>query len=54
VLRHDDEKCSWTDTYYAAKDEMETIYQRYGLEMVDHFAQDGLASLLSQKIDKWD
>lgn len=54
VLKHDDEKCFWTDTYYSSKDEMESIYRRYGLKIVDHFAQDGLALLLSQKVDKWD
>ena len=54
VLKHDDEKCFWTDTYYSSKDEMESIYQRYRLKIVDHFAQDGLAPLLSQKVDKWD
>ena len=26
----------------------------YRLKIVDHFAQDGLAPLLSQKVDKWD
>lgn len=30
VLKHDDEKCFWTDTYYSSKDEMESIYRRYG------------------------
>lgn len=54
ILKHDDEKCFWTDTYYSSKEEMESIYQRYGLEIVDHFAQDGLAPLLSQKVDQWD
>ena len=53
VLRHDDKKCFWTDTYYSSKDEMESIYQRHGLEIVDHFAQDGLTPLLAQKVDKW-
>lgn len=53
VLRHDDKKCFWTDTYYSSKNEMESIYQRHGLEIVDHFAQDGLTPLLSQKVDKW-
>lgn len=53
VLQHDDEKCFWTDTYYSSKEEMESIYQRKGLEIVDHFAQDGLSPLLSQKIDQW-
>ena len=54
VLKHDDEKCFWTDTYYSSQEEMESIYRRYGLKIVDHFAQDGLAPLLSQKVDKWD
>ena len=54
VLKHDDEKCFWTDTYYSSQEEMKSIYRRYGLKIVDHFAQDGLAPLLSQKVDKWD
>lgn len=32
------------------KDEMESIYQRKGLKIIDHFAQDGLAPLLSEKL----
>ena len=50
VLRHDDEKCFWTDTYYSSKEEMESIYQRYRLKIVDHFAQDGLAPLYRKKL----
>lgn len=53
VLRHDDKKSFWIDTYYSSKDEMESIYQRHGLEIVDHFAQGGLTPLLAQKVDKW-
>lgn len=53
VLKHDDAKCFWTDTYYSSKEEMELIYGRHGLEIIDHFAQDGLAPLLSHKVDKW-
>ena len=26
VLRHDDEKCFWTDTYYSSKDEKDLLY----------------------------
>lgn len=51
VLKHDDEKCFWTDTYYSSKEKMETIYGEHGLKIIDHFAQDGLSPLLSQKID---
>lgn len=45
--------CFWTDTYYSSVDEMEATYKSYGLEVVDHFAQDGLAHLLSREVDKW-
>ena len=51
ILKHDDEKCFWTDTYYSSKEKMETIYGEHGLKIIDHFAQDGLSPLLSQKID---
>lgn len=54
VLKHDDEKCFWTDTYYSSKEEMESIYGEHGLEIIDHFAQDGLAPLLSHKVDNWE
>ena len=54
VLKHDDEKCFWTDTYYSSKEEMESIYGEHGLEIIDHFAQDGIAPLLSYKVDHWD
>ena len=49
-----DEKCFWTDTYYSSKDEMESVYKKHGLRIADHFAQDSLTPLLSQKADKWD
>lgn len=45
--------CFWTDIYYSSVDEMEATYKSYGLEVVDHFAQDGLAPLLSREADKW-
>lgn len=53
VLKHDDEKCFWTDTYYSSKREMESVYEKYGLKVVDHFAQDGLTPLLAKKVDTW-
>lgn len=53
VLRHDDEKCFWTDTYYSSKEEMETLYRSYQLSVIDHFAQDGLSPLLHEKVDNW-
>ena len=54
VLRHDDEKCFWTDTCYATKQEMETLYMQNNVEIIDHFAQDGLAPSFSDIVDKWD
>lgn len=54
VLKHDDEKCFWTDTYYSFKEEMEAIYAAHGVRVIDHFAQDGSAPLLAHKVDSWD
>ena len=53
VLHHDDEKCFWTDTYYSTAEEMEQLYQQYGLEITDHFAQDGATPHFSEKVDQW-
>jgi len=53
VLKHDDPNCFWTDTYYAAPDKMESLYNEKSIEIVDHFAQDGLSPLLSNTVDSW-
>ena len=53
VLRHEDETCFWTDTYYATAEEMEALYRQHGLQVVDHFAQDGMTPQLADKIDCW-
>ncbi|MDO4307074.1 MAG: class I SAM-dependent methyltransferase [Eubacteriales bacterium] len=53
VLRQEDEKCFWTDTYYSTKEEMERIYRENGIEMIDHFAQDGLTPMFADKVDQW-
>ncbi|MDE6740101.1 MAG: class I SAM-dependent methyltransferase, partial [Lachnospiraceae bacterium] len=45
VLKHSDEKCFWTDTYYSSKEEMEQLYFSKNLKIIDHFAQDGMAPL---------
>lgn len=46
-------KCFWTDTYYSTYDEMQKIYIDNGIEIVDHFAQDGLAPLFHTIVDHW-
>lgn len=53
ILKHDDPKCFWTDTYYSSYDEMQALYEEYKLDIVEHFAQDGLAPLFHEKVDKW-
>lgn len=53
VLKHDDEKCFWTDTYYSSMDEMEDLYKRNGLQVIEHFAQDGMSPLLREKVDSF-
>ena len=32
---------------------MEILYSQKNLKIVDHFAQDGLAPLLDEKVDQW-
>ena len=54
VLRHSDEKCFWTDTYYAAPAEIEALLAAQNLTIIDHFAQDGLAPTFSKTADQWD
>lgn len=29
------------------------MYKKHNLEIIDHFAQDGLAPILSEKVDSW-
>lgn len=53
ILRHDDEKCFWTDTYYATPEEMEALYCEYGMNILDHFAQDGATPHFASKVDEW-
>lgn len=36
VIKHDDEKYFWTDTYYYSRDETEESYKRNGLEVIKH------------------
>lgn len=53
ALSHEDEKCFWTDSYYATAEEMELMYRQNGLAITEHFAQDGLTPLFSKKADGW-
>lgn len=53
VLRHDDEKCFWTDTYYSSMSEIEQMYLDNHVRVLDHFAQDGLTPLFADKVDNW-
>ena len=53
VLKHTDEKCFWTDTYYSTDKEMEKLYLDNNVKIIDHFAQDGLTPLFADKIDSW-
>lgn len=53
VLMHNDPNCFWTDSYYSSFDEMQKIYNDNEVEIIDHFAQDGLAPLFHAKVDQW-
>lgn len=53
ILKHDNPKCFWTDTYYSSYDEMEELYRNYSIETLVHFAQDGILPMMGEKVDKW-
>lgn len=53
ISKHSDKKSFWTDTYYSSKEEMEQLYASRNLKIIDHFAQDGMAPLLSNQVDQW-
>lgn len=53
VLKHNDPNCFWTDTYYASPDEMEGYYKDNSLEIVDHFAQDGILPMFKSVAENW-
>lgn len=53
ILRHDDEKCFWTDTYYATPEEMEDLYRSEKIEIIDHFAQDGATAHFANEVDNF-
>lgn len=54
VLKYDNPKCFWTDTYYSSYNEMEELYKKYNLDIIEHFAQDGLTPLFHKTVDEWD
>lgn len=53
IVRHDDPKCFWTDTYYSSYDEMQDLFISNNLDIIAHFAQDGMAPLFDKIVDKW-
>ena len=53
VLKHDDSKCFWTDTYYSSYDEMQELFRDNNLDVVMHFAQDGMSPLFHNTVDMW-
>ena len=53
VISHKEKNCFWTDSYYSSKDEMENIYHKNGLQIEDHFAQDGLTPQFAKIADAW-
>ncbi|RKM54653.1 class I SAM-dependent methyltransferase [Butyrivibrio sp. X503] len=52
-LHSDDPKCFWTDTYYSSADEMEELFAKNNVEIISHFAQDGILPMLADVADTW-
>ena len=53
VLKHNDPNCFWTDTYYSSYDEMQELFRDNNLDVVMHFAQDGMSPLFHNTVDMW-
>ena len=53
VLKSDDPKCFWTDTYYSSFEEMQQLYKEKGLTIEKHFAQDGISPMFHKIVDAW-
>lgn len=53
ILKYDDPNCFWTDTYYSTPDEIEKYFCEKSIEVVDHFAQDGISPLIKNAVDNW-
>lgn len=53
ILKHEDPKCFWTDTYYSSYEDMEELFRKHAIKTVKHFAQDGLLPMLKKKADQW-
>ncbi len=51
VVYHTDKNCFWTDTYYSTSEEIEDLYKKYNLSIINHFAQDGISPQFGNKID---
>lgn len=54
TLRQGDENCFWTDNFFATAEEMKVLYEKAGLAIVDHFAQDGISPMLKDKVNGMD
>lgn len=53
TLHSDDDYCFWTDTCYATVQEMNDLYHEHGLDIVDHFAQDGISPHFKGNMSAW-
>jgi Methylase involved in ubiquinone/menaquinone biosynthesis len=54
VIKYDDPNCFWTDTYFSSPDEMDSLFRKHKLEVIEHFAQDGISPFLKDKVDALD
>ncbi|WP_165280044.1 class I SAM-dependent methyltransferase [Paenibacillus protaetiae] len=52
VIRSGDADCFWTDAYFTSPDEMEQLLARFGVQVIDHAATDGLSHTIGDHIDR--
>lgn len=51
VIKEGEKECFWTDAFFTTPIEIETFIEKFGVEIIDHAATDGLSPFLRDSID---
>lgn len=51
VIKEGEKECFWTDAFFTTPTEIESFIEKFGVEIIDHAATDGLSPFLRDSID---
>lgn len=52
VIREGEDECFWTDAFFTTPDSLESLVNKFDIEIIDHIATDGLSPYLRNVIDE--